>query len=410
MPTQAPQVLASPSPPASLQAAFSDVTLIADEGNDLPRVIGVMQNLSSHAVTDVLLHIWLYDASGHVIAEQEIPLALQRVESGMMCPFEATFEEVEVPISAGVEVRAYRLAAADAQEVEVQDLVVATDAVGKRIILGRLVNHSSQPVALEGLALLIRGQTGQALQVAMPSAIPEIIAPQAWSPFAATIDGPAGTIEVIPFVDATTLPASPSSPIALSGSLSLEADSQGNPFVVGRIHNAAEEPRWASFLVGLLAGDELLSVVAVQPPLPILADETRPFALADFPALAFRMASLGAQFKDLHAEVWINPMPSQAKAPDIPRLAVQISRYEPVGASLFISGQVMNQYEVEISSPSVFVAVYHTNGSLLTAGWLGVGEVLAPGETEPFQLAIRMPARSHPSTLEFDIWAAGLAP
>jgi hypothetical protein len=190
----------------------------------------------------------------------------------------------------------------------------------------------------------------------------------------------------------------------------LKFTAQGNPFVVGEIHNPDDQPRWATFLVELLLDDETFGLASITPPTPLGPGENRAFTVASFPGLRSKLAGQATQPDDIRVEITYDPRASSPSDATFLPLDLNINLYETIGSSLIVRGTVSNTGPEAVQSAIVQATVRLTSGEPLTAGWLVAADTLGVGESVVFILPLTLPQGADPAMSEYDFQAAGLAP
>jgi hypothetical protein len=212
-----------------------------------------------------------------------------------------------------------------------------------------------------------------------------------------------------PYVDATILGSLQPSRLELLSPPALLEDEQGDPLAIGVVRNGGSRLGWASILVALRAGGELVGVAQLVPPVPLGPGESRPFGANEFPGLSSRWQSedgLGA----LSLESWVDPSPPAEDEVRLRSLEVELRSYEGIGGTLFLRGSVRNPLDHVVRTATVLAAVRTIEGEPLAAGWQTVAAELEPGAEEEFLLALSLTRGADLAMSEYDVVALGLAP
>jgi len=352
----------------------------------------------------------LFNDDDTLIAQQVIPAALHHLASGESSPFIARFTESNLPTRAEAEIVSYQTSIFTRGELEINDLIATPTEDGGLAILGRLTNQSEMSLAIHRLGLMAVGPEANLLDITASSVHLSALEPAESSPFLAVLLSDPGEADLVPYYDATATihPTYPS--LTLPQGPSLKFTAQGNPFVVGEIHNPDDQPRWATFLVELKLNDETLGIASIAPPTPLGPGENRVFAVASFPGLRSKLAGQATQSDDMRAEVIYDPRASIPSNVIFLPLNLNISLYETIGSSLIVRGTVSNMGPEAVQSAIVYAAMRSTSGEPLTAGWLVAADTLVAGESATFTLPLMLPQGADPAMSEYDFQATGLAP
>jgi hypothetical protein len=410
--TPAPVLPTQPAtlPPTPQVAVIEDVNLKpgASQGDWI--VVGSLSNDSAMKLSALEIKVSLFSDDDALIAHQVISAALQHLASGESSPFIARFTELDLPARAEAEIVSYQTSIFTRGELEINDLTSTPTEDGGLAIFGRLTNQSTMSLAIHRLGLTTVGPETGLLDITASNVHLTTLEPAETSHFLAVMASDPGNADLIPYYDATAT-VHPTYPVlTLSQEPSLKFTAQGNPFVVGEIHNPDDQPRWATFLVELMLDDETFGLASITPPTPLGPGENRAFTVASFPGLRSKLAGQATQPDDIRVEITYDPRASSPSDATFFPLDLNINLYETIGSSLIVRGKVSNTGPEAVQSAIVQAAVRLTSGEPLTAGWLVAADALGVGESVEFILPLTLPQGADPAMSEYDFQAAGLAP
>jgi hypothetical protein len=409
-PTVPPTPTAVLTPTPVFEAQVLGLVVLPDSQPGDWRVVGLLENRSGFAVSDVQLAVWLEDPRGDRLTETTVLPALPHLGPGEDTPFMARFRGVGAVSGANASVLVARRAPIQRAEAEVSEPEQTAGEDGSLLLLGLISNPGAGPIAIDSIAYLGVDRQGQGHALALAQAAPTWLEAGASSPFLAVADSTQEPLRWVPFVDALEQDPLPGSAIELVGPVELRLTAQGRPFAVGVLTNSSDQPRRPSLLVVVRAATRVLGVAGLDGPFPLAPGEQLPFGVADFPGLGPRLEQLRPDPASLSVEALVDPRASALSPDHRNQLEVQIDSFESVGSAVFLRGTVTNPHSVSLSRPSLYVALRTTEGDLLTAGWRELAAQLAGGGRLEFVVDLPFPQSGDLAMAEFDVVAFGLGP
>ncbi len=407
-PAHTPTPLPSPTP--SLQAAIDELTLLAGEDAGDWWAVGLVGNHLGAPMQLSSVRVTVIDEGGAVLAEAETPPAMRRLLPDEQTPFAARFSDITEPASAHALAPAELIESFRRARVEVEALHLWPDVSGGWVTIGKLVNRSSLPAAIDSAAVLARLSNGQAASLTQAGAACSYLLPTESCLFTADLPAAQEPLDLTVFVDAALTAAVPSPSITYPEPARLSADARGRPLLLGSLRNEGTSPQWVAVQATLRYEDEPLSAAWVAPPVPIEPGETRAFALTDFPGWEALIDGVAWTLDDLEVDLSIDPRRTVAAETERATLEAQVTQFEQVSDRLFLRGTLRNGWTTDVRQPSALATVRRTDGRLVTAGWVTVGETLAPNEAREFLLVLPLPPRANVAMAEFDVVGAGVRP
>ncbi len=373
-------------------------------------VLGIIHNGSNQDFAEISLEVSLLDTNGDLLARQRVSPLLEHLASGEDSPYTARFEVFEGNASAEVELLHSTAASFDRISVDFQEIEAFTTQAGEYAVLGTVSNPSDEPLTLHDFGILLKDDSGAIVDLSRFAAGPARLMPEQVSPVLLLFDTPPDTRDREVYADATINRSLAPIELSFTREPSLEFTDQGLPFVLGEIHNEASYFRWVRLLIAAYYNDQLLSCTATTFPIPIQPDENRAFLESRLPGLVTNAESHGIPLEDVEIQVNIELDLSRSFDETPVPLSIEIDRYQSVGSSLLLHGEITNLEENAIKQPTVLGTMRTTTGELVSAGWLVVADTLAPAETLDFVLPLTLPKNTDTVMSEFDIQAVGFYP
>jgi hypothetical protein len=396
------------SPLPTLVAEFHELTLLPDENVDDWVLLGLLENQSNISVVDISIQVSIQNEKGEQITQQIISPLMSYLEPGEMSPFKIRFTNVNRVASYTTEVIAYQTASFRRGRANVDTLSITPTADGGLAILGRVTNPGPSTVTLEKFGLLARDVHDQIKDLATISAGLTILRPGENTPFLVLMEANPGDVEFTPYIDAIVTQKPDASLITILEPPTILLTEQGALMVVGSIINEDSHPRWATLLMVMSQGEDIVAVAPIRMPFPLQSGESRAYAITDFPGLRAQLAPRTSQIDDLSVEIIVDPLGSLPTDLSSNPLNLQITHFEPIGSSLFLRGVISNNGETDVEEAMVQVTIRSTAGELITAGWSVSSERLAIGDSAEFMLRLSIPQGIDPRMSEYDVQATGL--
>jgi hypothetical protein len=412
---QAPLATGLPSTPApsatpSLATSISDLRLIPTNLSGEWRLVGRLRNDSAFAAQNILLEASLIDAIGRIQARRQVSLPLQTLRTGEDAPFQAFFLDVPSAARATIRVTGYVPGMDESIPVQVYGLDAIPTSDGGLAITGRVRNPGSGPALLQGLAILLRDPASQELLgVAPQTAGATRLQPGAVEPFLAVARGFSQEALLETYVDAVPATDADSVPLLLSSLPVISWTDQGKPFVVGEVKNPTPANMTTALNVSLRSGGVLAGLADITFPVPIAPGEIRPFCIEEFAGMEERVRRAGGDAESLALEVRLDAGRTRRVTQMPASLVVRVTGYEDVGSRLILRGEVVNTTEQTMGA-AILASARSTEGKVLTAANLVLGESIQPGGSASFLLTMPWPQGALPAMSEFDVRAFALPP
>jgi hypothetical protein len=400
------QVFSSPTPIAKLE--ISDLTQIRATDISGARIVGLVTNVSDHAVRDVVLSISISERiDSNPIVLEAVPL-LWHLESGEVTPFAFELEDVDVTSAIEVQVSSYQPSDLRRTPVEFSDLQEFPIGLEKKAILATIINEADSSLIIHRVGLLAIGSNGLPLDLITDLDFVSYLQPEAATPLLATINHQPENVEWKIFADTR-----PSAELALPTFTQVLEPTmlfteQGIPYILGALQNDDDGKRELSFLVLVKNGNQLVGLSQIRSALPVPAQGT--FIYTTSPTRSLQMLVEVEDPEALTLEIAIDRYRSAVSERTTVELPLQITSLETIGSSMFIKGVLTNTEIDPISSPSLLVEVRDLSGALLTGGWFPISsEILSEVELD-FVVDLPIPGGFELAQSEIDIRSIGIHP
>lgn len=373
-------------------------------------IIGLIRNESKQDLAEIVIVVSVFDPEENIFAMQEISPILNHLNPSEESLYFAWFEGISGEIITDIEITHSENTSFEHASVEIDDISIFTTSDGVQAILGKVTNPSDEPLTLHDFGFLKVNSEDEMLDFAVSAAGPLTLAPGETLPILAVshTQTPANDWEF--YADATINTSLPPVELSFTRSPSLEFTNQGLPFVLGEIHNEAAYIRWVRLLIAAYHENQLLSCTVTKIPVPIHPGENRAFLESQLPGLLTNAESRGIDLDDIEIQAHIELNLSRG-FDEIPvPLSIEIDRYQSVGSSLMLHGNITNSEEISIMQPTVLATVRTTTGELVSAGWSIVSDIMASAETLDFVLPLTLPRDADIVMSEFDLHAVGFYP
>jgi hypothetical protein len=373
-------------------------------------VIGLAESKSKQDLIDVTLEITLFDANGDPIESQSILAPMVHLGPGEETPFQASFAGVATAASARTEIISFNTKTFERIEVIVEILSSASIEGGREMILGQLSNENSVDVELSWFGILLTDRDGQPLRLITEIYYPRVLAPNQSIPFIALVDASTITFEPLAFIDGIVSNQPSQHMLTISVPPELFLTDQGLLVVLSGIKNEDIFPRWLETFAVLRLDGEVISMIPMRSSIPLQPGKTRFLSIDQFPGIQQLMAQRNLDFDALSAEIILSPSSSRRAEGTVVPLEIEVTHYEPVGSSLILRGIVTNKWTNQVENATVYVALYSTEGTILTSAEILVGYAIAQDEQVSFVLPVHLPQGMTPAMSEYDLQAAGIIP
>ena len=372
-------------------------------------VLGMVSNRSGRAVDSLQIRITLLDAAGKPLGQVVVTPALSQLDAADVSPFATTFP---LPLAPGFRASAELVGSrsATAANVPLQSEILQAEqlADGSWALMGRLTNAGGSSVLVHELAVLALDARGAPTGLLPWTAGPIRIAPRSSQPFVAIGPAAGATEAHVAYARAEVESGERRIEVRYASGPDLRQTSQGEWFITGALENVSSRPVWGECALRIVLDEDLVGLVQVRYPLPLMPGEIRPFSVRVPPLFGAQLRTLDPEELTLDGKP--ESIPATAAEAALTLLDVEVESFEFTGSRAFLRGRVSNHTSAPIDSPAVFASVRSTEGKVLGALWQVVAPHLAASGGEDFTLAIDLPSQANPALAEYDLRALGIEP
>lgn len=394
----------TPTPDASFH--LEALSVLNKEGDTA--VIGLIENRTLQAATQITVCIELKNAADKTVAVKSVPLLIQYLPPYQSGPFSATFWGVNQVDHVELEICAFSPTTIELTALNTEILAVTRQSRAEYVVVGRIHNLGTNPAEIRSLQLVIRDSSKKLQEISTGLIFPTFLAGGHTLPFLLITEHPPEIADSHIYLDAIGATPPPSPQISFSLSPSLHYDSQGNPFVRGALRNDNPADYWVSGIIYLQSQGELVSLSKLIPPIPLSSGEVLPFSISQLPALSERMQALSLHPEDLQVRTYIDPLASTPSNRQKVSMQIRVTGLELSSGALNLRGALHNPSDMQVESASVVATLFSKDGVVLNAGWHSLKSALDPGESTSFSLPIGLPRGLSLADIEFDLRGVGL--
>ncbi len=368
------------------------------------RALGLIRNRAPFAIGEIDLRVTFLSVTGATLHQARVRPELPYLRPGAASPVQLEYEDGPAPSSSTVEVMRYSLYDEPTVQPAVSLLGSFGPSQGGMRVLGELdLDDSADAARIDGLVVATANSDGKPTSLAEAIVAPSYLASGHRLPFEAFLPAQASLASIETYVAASATAPRPASPLEVDLNPGWKFDPQRRPFLVGVVTNPTDSAVAAEILLAFRSGGEFMQVVDLGLRVPLAPGERRPFAVENV------HLSSDADPENAIVESIIVPQESGVESSRVEALRLQITGAETLGSNLFLRGHVTNDGDRPVGNPTLIAALRATDGTLWTAGWLPIGASMAPGQTEPFVLPLRLPQEVDVPLGEFDVRALGTA-
>jgi hypothetical protein len=387
------------------------------------RVVGVINNNSSKAISKVVTGVETYDKAGQPADQGEdvsaYPLDLQ---PGAQAPFTAWIDR-EIPNLDHFEVEVDECVLAEQTErsqVDVHGGRMAVDDSGAAQVTAELFNPGPRSALVNGLMAAVYDQAGALITADYVVVATRYLAPGESGPVRATLDLPPGGAGQIKsyrfFMDVLVNEPSPL-PLDIKHDVQITShyiDMDGHFHLLGQITNPGSKGLMACLQVTVYADSTRNTVVDA-------ADFTTWISLASGETIPFDMTGWGA-LNNTHGlwneldkqnaaiSVRIEPFLTWASDANVAKLSLVNGGVSFADQKAVFTGKVKNDSSSSINNGVVIAVVRQKSSGVIVAvgsEHLDIVGTTASGQSLDYYLAIPLPANIDPSAVETEVTAMG---
>lgn len=364
-------------------------------------VLGLVENLSDESRQRLQVHVELLNPAGELLAEVSVAPLIDSLPAGAESPFVAKFDLAGTPTSIRASASSRPAGNLLPAELSIElDQQFVTPA-GELALIGFVTNEQAAPVELAGLGLLAVDSDARPRALAQERFGPSHLGAGERVPFLAIASSNPGHVAWHGYAGGWQSSASGGAPVESFAPAELRFTPQGAPFVVGELENTGPVAQNVNLLFTLRDADRVLTLGALQSPIPLESGSRLGYTAADF--LGATLRGVRPQADDLSVELRLESVPADTETE---LLTTEVEVFLPVGSATLVRGSVTNHHQLTVDA-AVVVEVRRLDGSLWTAGWTRLEQPLETGQTEAFVLELPSSEQLDLTTVELDLRAYG---
>lgn len=390
------------------------------------RVVGVITNNSSQAVSKIVTGVETYTKSGKPADQGEDVAAYpDDLRPGAQAPFTAWIDR-EIPGLDHFSVEEDECVLADTAErasVDVHGGRMVLDDAGAAQVTAELINPGTKAVLVNGLMAAVYDQAGALIAADYVNVATRYLQPGESGPVRASLDLPPGGAQQVKsyrfFMDSIVDQPAPL-PLDVKDNvkiLSHYTDQKGQFHLVGQITNPGKQELMTS-LQATVYTDSTRSSVAdaanFTTLVPIQPGETLPFDLTGWGALNSTRGAWNQLAKQNAAiSLRLEPFLTWTGSTSVAELSLTDGSVSINGQQAFFTGKVQNNMSGRINAGVVVAVVRQkSSGEIVATGSqpLDITDSAAPGQVLDYSIAVQLPANLDPAGLDTEISALGQQP
>ncbi len=419
-PTKTPTTedVATPEPDATAEEGIvaGEVAVISLYGYvdeyDYFHMVGLVYNDTEDPATSIELTLTLADGSGDTVLTDsdgnpvdEVTLSpfLYTIAQGETTPFDYYVSTDGADTSdwqGAISVTDYSQGDVDRGEVEVINDTITVDQYGTIYLTGELVNLSDQPVLVNSLAGALLAADGTAVAADASYNLTRYLAPNGdeagndRTPFSISLDGPADEADdKAYFVDVDV-----TDEVDVASSISVDivnafVDDFDNLHIFANIGNTSDQVLSISLVAGLYDADGVVvDAATASVPIYVGPGEVIPVSFDYFSAVNGDADLIGNV--DSYS-IQVDPYWTYETSFETVALETANESSETSDGSVTFTGDVNNTSTEDLSSATLILAIYDTEGNLFSSSWTSVypeDDTFSAGETLPFEVTLYVPS------------------
>jgi hypothetical protein len=391
------------------------------------RVVGVITNNSSNAVSKVVTGVETYNKAGQFFDKgEDVSAYPDDLQPGAQAPFTAWIDR-EIPGLDHFKVEEDECVVADSAErasVQVRGGRMALDDAGVAQVTAELFNPASKAVLVNGLMAAVYDQAGALITADYVNVATRTLAPGESGPVRASLYLPPGGAQQIKsfkfFMDAVVnqpslLPLDVTRDVKI---ISHYTDKDGQFHLLGQITNPGSKGVMTSLQATVYTDSTKSSVAdaaSINTWVPLQPGESLPFDLTGWGALN-STNGLWDQLAKQNAAITLRlePFLTWTDTTTVAKLSLMDGNVSFTGQQALFTGRVQNNMPGRINAGLVTaVVIQKTSGEIVAAGsqHLDITDSAAPGQVLDYSITLQLPANLDPSTLiDTEIMAVGRQP
>jgi hypothetical protein len=366
----------------------------------------MVHNHGNTPVTQVVVRVEILNSQGRILEQSQAPMATGILAPGNSGVFQAELSTFEAPTELTAEVVRFDVTSRIPPPVEVQILSERPDALGGSALFGMLRNPTEKALSVARITLVEADSRGPPVAVSSRTWHPSGLLPGQSLPFLALMTAPSDQGRLQAHVSAAVSSGLEAQRLSLQEAPQLRLDPLGNPLLVGSLHNDAQVPSSVEAFFLVREGEQILTLLHLETPLPIAQGGHWPYALSEFPTWPLNRGDLQTN-EALTVQTYFPPRAPLGQR-QLVALHARIVGFEDTGSALILRGVVTNRHRAAVYAPTARAAALSLDGHLLTADWHRVSPMLEPGATARFLLLLPLPQGWRSSELELDLQAQAL--
>ena len=368
------------------------------------RVVGMVTNNSSNAITSIELTVGIQDASdnsllkddsGNITPGTTISTVLYTLAPGEASPFEYSYDTTNgIPSAYTVSITGQQTGTANRATLHSENVQFVDDGSGWFYLTGELVNTGSQWAHINALAGAVSDDSGNVLSADWTATYATELAPvgdasgRDRTPFEINFPNPRDSTKWSLYWDADVTDSVTDYPVQLELTNGY-FDQYGSFHVVGWVTNQSGQSLTSLVVAGLYATDKKVVDASYGfVPVPMKPGVQAPFNISSFGSVDYNpgQASLVSTYS-AQADTWFTYPPSYASVD----LAAEGEGVLKDGGTWTINGIVTNTSGRDLSGITVVVTVLNAENRLVAMEYTSIspsGDAIAAGEMNPYSVAV----------------------
>jgi len=386
-----------------------------DESGDL-HVVGLISNDTDRALNDIEVEVEIFDAAGNSLYKEITVSSLYELAPGDISPFQLwVYDDIPDADHYAATIAGYGSTESVRAELDVQNVNSVIDDYDDLYVTGEVVNNSSDPVALNGIAAAVFDSDGTLISVGSDSVRLTYLAPGESGPFRINFTFPPEQVENFDqykfYMDASVMDEPQMTyPLTFSESHYNYVDTFGNFHLVGSLRNDSDVDLNISLLGTIY--DEGGFVLDVSngslPYYSIEPGQTVPYDIDFWGPLNYTSGLVEKADNYLVQIDWYWTWESYTKFVDVITTEDDNTFDDYQGT---FTGKVVNNSGGEVNSATVIVSLYDkASGELVATDYTWVSGPIANNDSAEYTVYISIPEDFDVNTVEFEIIAKAELP
>ncbi len=388
------------------------------DSQDLLHIIGLISNDSEVTIRDVEVEIEVFDTNNNIIHTGNTTSGVTHITPQGTAPFELIVADPLVnPSSFAARItNANVLEGYPAGLNQPQGIVIVED--GRNLhITGEIYNNTVRPVRLHGVAVAIRSADGQLVAASPADVSIGYLRSAEKGPFRITVPMPPAIADVSAlsaqiYYDAEVSEVNQPYNVNLTP-LSSYVDAQNDVHIVGNVVNNSDEFITVRVVAGVY--DENSNVIDAA------MTDTALYAIPPGESIPYDLCGAGtlcswgplralddAKAKAANYLVQLDQTFTWATDVQLTSLQVVDSSQEYTPEAAIFKGQLINNTNVAVETPTVVIAIRHAEtGALLSTGFQRFSQTLGVNEGVDYEVRIQWQPNTDPNNIDYSFIARG---